>query len=259
MPKKRQSGRPGTDREKAKKLLLAFPNRKDEDLAKEIGSSSRTVARARAELVKSGGIPSHRGPTGGTTGSFPDSTPPTYTPPASKDSLPYRTVPFATLPGLSGPFIPPDDTEIEEMDGDTRRKFLKALRIAAFDMNLSPDTRFTAMQLYLKIKDAIRAKELGPGVPLTHETALSRLVLLFSAVGIELVNEAHLLAFSPKESPNAPDAPTVGVSNAESTSDETPREPGSTSSVCESPKHSLREDTCPSGLAGTVPTDEHSD
>lgn len=80
-------------------------------------------------------------------------------------------------------------------DEETRKKLLREVKRIAFDVNAHPDTRLSATQVWLKLKDMAKTRELGPGVPLTRAAAVSRLKDLILAVGLELALEALLLAF----------------------------------------------------------------
>lgn len=80
-----------------------------------------------------------------------------------------------------------DSEMFDEGDEVTRGKILKRILKFAFNPTLSEETQLNAMTLWTKFKDSTRAKELGPGTPLTQEDALTRLKKLFKAVGPELV------------------------------------------------------------------------
>lgn len=83
----------------------------------------------------------------------------------------------------------------DENDEETRKKLLARCRAIALDPEMHPDTVLSASQVYIKLKDAVRAKSLGPGRPLTHEDAVARLARLMSACGPTIVHEAITSAF----------------------------------------------------------------
>lgn len=83
----------------------------------------------------------------------------------------------------------------DENDEETRKRLLSRCRAIALDPDMHPDTVLSASQVYIKLKDAVRAKSLGPGRPVTHEDAVARLASLMHACGPIIVHEAITSAF----------------------------------------------------------------
>lgn len=119
----------------------------------------------------------------------------------------------------------------DEDDEETRKKLLSRCRAIALDPGMHPDTVLSASQVYIKLKDAVRAKSLGPGRPLSHEDAVARLARLMAACGAEIVHDAITSAFggtnaaksSGSEEPvHSPDSASAAVGPA-STSGSDPR------------------------------------
>ena len=195
--------------------------------------SKASIANIRKDLRARGVIPGSRRTSGGVEAILTDPrmTAETVLPQESAPLPPITSTELATL-GL--------DTELtDENDEATRKMLLSRCRSIALDPDTHPDTVLTASQVYIKLKDAVRAKSLGPGKPVTHEDAVARLGRLMSAVGPEIVSEAITSAFggpnatkssgpaqpadSPDTSPEAVTASSTPGSEAGTTLDAGPR------------------------------------
>jgi hypothetical protein len=89
-----------------------------------------------------------------------------------------------------------DDFEEEITDDqDTQRKLLKEVRKLALGAGVHPDTRLSAIQVWAKLKDIAKAKDIGPGLPKTEEDIIFRLVRIMQGVGPTLVLKAIEQAF----------------------------------------------------------------
>jgi hypothetical protein len=192
---------------KATAWFLQNPNASITDAAMALPAiSERTCAQARSNLAAKGLlIPGrNRFEASGRERKAPDEqrTVPTADPPIPVPLGPDRALALpdgtllddANMRALADPnsgFLADLDLDDEE----TRKKLLREVKRIAFDVEAHPDTRLSATQVWLKLKDMAKTRELGPGVPLTREAAVTRLKDLISAVGLELAVEALLLAF----------------------------------------------------------------
>jgi len=186
---------------KATAFFLQNPNASIADCEMATGFSNRTCAQARSNLAAKGLMTSGRNrkprePRPDEQGPIPTEAPnegPTA--PGSAAALPDGTLlDDAGMRALADPntgFLADLDLDDEE----TRKKLLREVKRIAFDAASHPDTRLSATQVWLKLKDMAKTRELGPGVPLTRVAAIARLKDLISAVGLEMALEALLLAF----------------------------------------------------------------
>jgi hypothetical protein len=95
-----------------------------------------------------------------------------------------------------------DMADIENLDlddADVHKRLLKQCIRFAFDPNLHPDTRMSASTMWAKLKDLQKARDLGPGKPMTFETAVSRMCDLMQAAGPEITLAAVNAAFDVKD------------------------------------------------------------
>ena len=81
-------------------------------------------------------------------------------------------------------------TEVE-----IQTKLLREVQKIAFDTTLSPDTRLSASQIWVKLKDIARSKDLGPGPPRSEEEIVERLIRIMQGVGPQLVVKSLERAF----------------------------------------------------------------
>lgn len=208
--------------ESVKEFILQHPSAKDFEVLEAKKCSRRTIAYARAELVAAGLIPAPRRAHVKKAPSPVPAESPTPTdpsPPAGGADYSNQIVTPETLGMLAAPETPIDDFE---SDPETQKRMLREAKRMAFDIKLHADTRMSAMQLWVKLKDLASARDRGPGVPLTKSSALARLMELHKACGIELVIESiETLWGNKKEAPNA------SASVEASTPVGTPSAPGS--------------------------------
>ena len=208
------------ERTLAADYLRANPHANNVEVARELGISKRTVAYARAALRHEGELPPGRRAAREKADGPPSLMPPQGIPesedvPLVAPSLPLPPpVPPSALPLL------PDDGDVDDNEDEEviRRRIVAVARGFALNPSLHEETRLAAAQVYIKLKDALKSKTLGPGQPLTEEQALSRLSSLLRAVGPSLAFKAISLAFNigaPKngqitgtaEAVHSPDAP----------------------------------------------------
>lgn len=189
------AGKPSAIRQAIKDKMLATPHLPDAAFVSEFNCSRRLVAYVRAELVKAGKIP------GGRRASLPTELAEALlvTEPDPQDGSPRPTTPRSPAP----PALPSSPSELialaedftDEDDETTRKELLKKVRAIALDPGMHPDTVLSAAQAYIKLKDAVRAKSLGPGKPMTREAAVKRLTNLLVAVGPNIALTAFEHAF----------------------------------------------------------------
>lgn len=80
-------------------------------------------------------------------------------------------------------------------DSEVHRRLLRQCLRFAFNSQLHPDTRMSASQMWSKLRDQARAKDLGPGPPLTFEAGAERLRDLMIACGPKMTLAAVNAAF----------------------------------------------------------------
>ena len=187
----------------AKAFFLQFPEASiREAKARLVGISERTIAQARSELAADGLMtpgrnrkprepiptPDYRQPD---EVDSPDSTPEGGSPP--KSGLLTDDEFIAVAKGK----LELDDLDDLD-DEETRKRLLREVKKLAFGPDTHPDTKLSATQVWLKLKDMAKAKDLGPGRPLTRAVALARLTSLHTAIlDAKLVVEAALAAYGP--------------------------------------------------------------
>jgi hypothetical protein len=88
-------------------------------------------------------------------------------------------------------------TDGPEMDdGEVRRRLLKQCLSFAFNPELHPDTCMSASQMWAKLKEQTKARDLGPGNPLTLEAAVERHRDIDAACGPEITALGCAAAFT---------------------------------------------------------------
>jgi len=204
-----------------RKLAMAYlrrnPQATSAEVAEAVVCSEKTVVNARRDLVKSGELPRTR--RARTAPAPPTSTDATEGGAGTaQPTVPDRNI---ILDGEQLALLAAGDmTLADEADPETRKKMLQALRGIAFSPLTHDDTRVNAMKAWFALKDSLAARELGPGVPKTEESALSRLTDLNTAVGLKLAIRSIIKAFglmpvltciealfSRKETPDAGELP----------------------------------------------------
>lgn len=217
----------------------AHPDSSISEVAKAVGTSTRTAASARIKLVAEGVLPAGRNNTN--VGSLPQV--PTSAPPEPpKDKLLDDKALLALADVLDG----------DEDDEQTRRRLLREVKKLAFSPDTHPDTRLSATQVWLKLKDMAKAKTDGPGKPLTRAAAITRLVDLLQTVGPVIAIAAMYQAFNVKEPEDAGVIPAVP-----SEAPPTPPLPTPESASEAGVRPDEVPDGGPSGVGSVVPTDEH--
>ena len=222
-------------RSAARDYYLRHPDASIADVARETRIGIRTVARAREVLVKEGLLPAGRN--AGT---------PAETIAAAKEMV--ETLSITTPVETDEPEAPEepappknkggrprkdsasllDDAAMREMAqmlddlGDsedveeTRKRLLKQTQRFVFDPSLHPDTRMSASQLWTKLVDMARAKDLGPGKPLTLAEAIERCADFLRACGPAV----YVAAFNLVLGPEPPQASNLTVETTTTASSE---------------------------------------
>jgi DNA-binding Lrp family transcriptional regulator len=157
--------------------LLADSAASIDEIVEKTGASKRTVQYIRAELRKSGLLE-----------------------PSRRESIPLEVTNIEeTIVNLPNPdFISPEMLS----DDEIRNKLLRQVQMTAFDPKVSAQTRLDAAQVWVKLRDISREKELGPGNPLTEEDVVDRLIRIMKACGPGPVIKALERAFKMKGSTN---------------------------------------------------------
>jgi hypothetical protein len=184
----------------AKAFLLQHPSASIRQAAQALpGISERTIAQARSELAAAGLLPAGR------------NRKPSILAGVGVPPIPPEPVPAPPSEGTGDRLLTDDQVIamadpstglLDELDGlddeETRKRLLREVKRLAFSPDTHPDTKLSATQVWLKLKDMAKAKDLGPGKPLTRAAALARLTDLHTAVDdVALVVEAACAAFGP--------------------------------------------------------------
>lgn len=196
-------------------LILSNPSASVRDIVNQTGASVRTVRYVISKLRKEGLLPPAR----------------RANPAPEVIIQPSNSIEVKEIEVKSMEMTPellktmafsdslPDSIESEE---ETRKKMIIEVQKFAFAPNVNPETRMNAIQVWVKLKDIVRGKELGPGNPLTEEAAIERLVRIMQACGPTLVIKALDKAFERKisnaEETNRQENSSEGTSETSSTS-----------------------------------------
>lgn len=181
------SRKPSIVRKLVTDKMMASPHLPDAAFMAEFGCSRRLVSYVRSELVKSGKIP------GGRRASLPMELAEALM--VTDPALAAPTSPPPTLPSSPSDILALAENLTEEDDEATRKELLRKVRAIALDPAMHPDTVLSAAQAYIKLKDAVKAKSLGPGKPMNRESAVTRLTALLTAVGPNIALTAFEHAF----------------------------------------------------------------
>jgi hypothetical protein len=95
------------------------------------------------------------------------------------------------------------DDMADEDDEVTRKRMLRQVKRFAFDPLLHPDTRMAASQMWTKLLDLARQKDLGPGAPQTLTDAIARATDFCRAAGAKVMVPAFYAAFDLGPPPEA--------------------------------------------------------
>jgi hypothetical protein len=188
--------------EKAKEYILAHPDESKMEQAVATGFGDRTIARARAELVYEGKL----APSRKKVAPAKDApSPPASVAPEAEPAGPPAPESTAPGPAPTGGLLDNlamqqlanliDTAASEEDDTTVHKRLLKQCLLFAFDTRLHPDTRMSASQMWSKLRDQSKARELGPGKPKTRADAVVRLRDMNAAVGVSIWFEAGIAAF----------------------------------------------------------------
>ena len=163
--------------------ILHHPTDSIQDIIEATGASRRMVFYVKQKLRKEGTLP-----------------------PSRRDDVltekPTEEIELITLGNKTLSDLSQMDLEAEFGNEDeTRTKLLIEVQKIAFNAVVHPDTRLSAIGIWVKLKDIAKTKDLGPGPPRTETEIIDRLVMMFKAVGPKLVVSAIEIAFR-KESPN---------------------------------------------------------
>ncbi len=191
----------------ARVYLLANPHASKSQAVMATGLSDSTIARARRDLVDEGILaPARNAPVEPVSPPEPVAAQPTEGAPSEDKSRPVKS----TAKGNATPdheamrtLAEMVDTAVNSGDDESIQKMLlKQCLVFAFRPDLHPDTRMTASQMWGKLRDMAKAKDLGPGKPKTRVDAVLRLRDMLIAAGSEITIEAVHLAFDVKEAPD---------------------------------------------------------
>jgi hypothetical protein len=206
----------------ARAEYLRHPDASISEVAQATGVCLRTVARARAALVKEGLLPPGRNSTvsGADAAALavaareaqaePEATGDGDAPPdepaqpdPEEPPRPSPTKGTRTAQTIDGEALRKLNEMLDEVadedDEVTRKRMLRQTKRFAFDPTLHTDTRMTASQLWAKLLDMARAKDLGPGRPLTEADATARARDLDRACGVKVAVAALFAAFTTEQ------------------------------------------------------------
>ena len=151
---------------------------------------------------------------------------PKVLPPPPPDFSPGTHAPEGAIPkkiggmldGAALRFMASDAVPASELadEAATRDALLLQVQRLALDPSLPADLRLSATQVWVKVKDIARAKDLGPGKPLTPEDAVIRLVRLLRAVGPKIALQAFENVFG--KEPTNEKTPTESAPSPEGAS-----------------------------------------
>jgi hypothetical protein len=201
-----------TDLDRAKIYIISNPHESKVQQGKALGVSDATIARARRELIQDGRLSKSR------------KTMQVEAPKEVKDeprtlSKPAGLLDHEAMQAMADMI----DTLTDLDDEEIHKRLLKQCIQFAFNPRLHPDTRMSASQMWAKLRDQAKSKDLGPGAPVNFEGGVERLRDLMVACGAPMTLAAVNSAFKVEEpsdqapSDQAPDdqiAPPLGVTKA---------------------------------------------
>jgi hypothetical protein len=195
--------------ERVRAAILQNPSATVSSIENFTGASRRTVYYVLNKLRKEGLIPSSRKDKPATE----EAKEPTV--------VTSQIIDDPTLQAMANSENFDEDFGTED---EVRAKLLRVVQKMAFDPLLHPDTRLSASQVWAKLKDIARSKDLGPGPPRTEDEIIDRLVRLMQGVGPGLVIKALDQAFAQRKDTSdekAPDQQTPASPGATETPDST--------------------------------------
>lgn len=200
----------GWQRQAARDYYLRHPDASISEVAAALNIATRTVARSREALVNEGLLaPGRNNPdsaaaaiaaaVASSVGTGSD------TPQAEGPADPVAPRPSGGHPRnavLDDEALRKMNAMIDELAGDdstdveeTRKRMIAQVKRWVFDPLLTPDTRMSAATLWAKLVDMQRAKDLGPGKPLTQADAIERASDFSIACGPLIMTVALFRAF----------------------------------------------------------------
>jgi hypothetical protein len=229
----------GRQSDRARAFYAKHPDLSIASVVKATGVGTRTVARVRRELVLKGLIAGGRNAPPVTVAIPPPiltGTESEKAVPSTADEVPSdfnaplpSSVPDEPVELKRGRGRPRkdstsllDDEAMRELSGmldvladsddieATRRRLLKQTQRFVFDPSLHADTRMSASTLWTKLVDMARAKDLGPGKPLTLADAIARATDFLKACGAAVAVPAFYAAFDLTDPTPASAQPQAG-------------------------------------------------
>jgi hypothetical protein len=150
--------------ERARAYILAHPDETKTQQAIGAGVSEATIALIRRELVERGLLPADR-----KARVVNGVSPTTPAVPLPSPQPPPGMLDHTAMQALA------DIASLEDLnDDEVQKRMLKQCIRFAFDPQLHADTRMSASVQWGKLRDAVKAKDLGPGPPMTREAAKAR-------------------------------------------------------------------------------------
>jgi hypothetical protein len=201
----------------AREYYLRFPDQSIAEVAKALNISVRTVARAREGLVREGLLLPGRQATANDLAAIDvleaaarirvaEEIGKVIPPEPEKGEANLAATEAKRGSGGRNKLL--DDDALQQMSDmldevassddveETRKRMLRQVQRFAFDPTLHPDTRMSASQLWAKLVDMQRAKDLGPGKPLTLADAIARATDFCMAAGPNVMVPAFYAAFN---------------------------------------------------------------
>jgi hypothetical protein len=176
-----------TRKERAREYILAHKDESIHQQAMGADVSEPLISLARRELVAEGLLEAGR--------STQKTKPAKKADPEPAPTIPIKPNAMLDHTAMAAIADMASLTDDKATDEQVSSAMLKQCIRFAFDPNLHPDTRMSASQMWAKLKERQREKQLGPRAPLTFEAATRRLADLMIAAGAKLTTAALHLAF----------------------------------------------------------------
>lgn len=171
---------------RARAWVLSHPDESKAVQAAGANVSEGTIAAVRRDLIAEGKLPASRK-------SRNVSAPPEN---ASSD-IPAAPAPPPGMLDHAAMLALADIADLEDLDDEEiQKRMLKQCIRFAFDTKLHADTRMSASNQWAKLRDQVKAKDLGPGFPMKRTDALARYKDLTASIGdIDLCVQALFAAY----------------------------------------------------------------
>lgn len=197
----------------ARKYYLLHPDASINDVAVALAINHRTVSRVRKILVAEGMLEPGRGrkPSLDLIEKA-ESAPSAPVTESAKEPIKVDTTGLLDHKAMKKLATIENTIDDDVDDEETRKRMIREVRRIAFDTEKHPDTRMSATQLWVKLKDMAKDHTLGPGKPLTYADALARATDFLRAIGAKMAIEAMYAAFE-VEAPSG-EAKTVESSSS---------------------------------------------